>query len=430
MSSSPQPTLAEIQQWAEIPCIAHFCSLFKTNFDLVEFDIEELETALLNQNNTEDIFCSSTLIEQLVVKLLAGCMPMYATKIHSDNFSTFLIRLLNSAEEEAEEDGFPLPDSFINPFRGQELEDWSELSLLDQVKVLHLLTDLRLQAFDVSEKVKEIDADSLRVEPLGVDSNNVTLWYFYGTRLYREVKPAKQRKNKKSKDDSEGQEKSKKFKDDSEELKKSKQSKNDSEESDETEGNLTSEAPGWYLSCSSESEWNDIVANYKKSKKRQDKEIYQLLMENFMPDITSMFQEKIREENLKILMMNKRSSSRLDRKREEEERAFMLKVETERKLEAERRAEEARKVAIAKENKMKGREHRAQKRSDKGEWMAKEPALMANRKRVREEFITNIEEAGIVSNPSKRKNPAMREWERIHTKNSNETDNQSRNLRL
>ena len=31
---------SEIQSWWEIPSIAHFCSLFKTAFDLSDFDIE------------------------------------------------------------------------------------------------------------------------------------------------------------------------------------------------------------------------------------------------------------------------------------------------------------------------------------------------------------------------------------------------------
>ena len=39
--------LEELQRWWEIPAIAHFCCLFAEAFNLNDFDIEELEAALL-----------------------------------------------------------------------------------------------------------------------------------------------------------------------------------------------------------------------------------------------------------------------------------------------------------------------------------------------------------------------------------------------
>ena len=180
----------------EIPSIAHFCSLFKVALDLVDVEIDQLEAALLKQNN-DDIFIAS-LVDRLMVRLLIGCLPMYASKIHDGNYTLYLKQLLQSKQEEAEEEGHQF--DFENPFDVCEVEEFEDLTVWDKVKVIHQLTEIRLQCDDISEKFKDLEPEGLRVEPLGVDSNNVTYWYFYGTRLYKEVQPSKKKRPKKAKE--------------------------------------------------------------------------------------------------------------------------------------------------------------------------------------------------------------------------------------
>ena len=409
-------SLVDLHSMPEIPSIAHFCSLFKVALDLPDVEIDQLEASLLKQNN-DDIFTAS-LVDRLVVKLLIGCLPMYASKIHDGNYTLYLKQLIQSKQEEADEEGYQF--DFENPFETSDVEDFEDLTVADRVRVIHQLTELRLQCEDIYEKFKDLDPEGLRVDPLGVDSNNVTYWYFYGTRLYKEIKPSKKKRpKKKGKEDS------------------------DSDAMEEGDGGADV-APGWHLACSAESQWVELTNQLKKSKKKQDKELYETLAENFLPEISKMFTEMEKEEKIKLMLANKRTSSRLVRVREQKEQQFVRAAEEEKQREMERQEEEARKKQLEKENNLKSREERARLREQKQlyERVIKEHDyyLQTNRKRVRgrgceEQDQDNQTEGEAESGEqgegkARRRNPALREFHRLLSSEEPSDIHGGRNLRL
>ncbi len=88
--------------------------------------------------------------------------------------------------------------------------------------------------------------------------------------------------------------------------------------------------PRWSVACLTLKDWEDLTAKYKSSKKKAEKELYETLAESFLPEIVKMFAEKEREERRRLLMnMPKRTSNRLERKKqdqEERDRILALKV--------------------------------------------------------------------------------------------------------
>merc|ERR1719430_579903 len=401
---------------------------------------------------------ANTLLERLVVLLLRPCLPAsIAATTHEGSFSNYLRQLLENKQEEAEEEGHTY--NFVDPFHAQNIDEFEDLSSIDQVRTLSHLTTLRLGASDVPERLKDLDPDGMRVEPLGEDSDGVIFWYFYGVRLYKEVKGGKPKKpRKKKKEDKSIDETG-----DQGNSKQTKKSKKVEEEEEEASG--PKELPGWYLACSTEAHWNDLAAKYKKSKRKQDKELYEVLMENFMPEISKMFQDKEKEERIKLMMMNKRSSNRLDRKRAEKEKEFDERRKEEERMELERRIEEEKAARREKkENKQKGRAERAKLREQMFLPVEVNSRLLPNRKRGREEERAGAElegrrvrgsprevvegdhdytrrrEGDASQNQTSRRrervggNPALREWRRL-TSASDEGDQgeglvSNRNLRL
>ncbi|XP_043206117.1 serine/arginine repetitive matrix protein 2-like [Amphibalanus amphitrite] len=236
--------MEDLQTWWEIPSIAHFCSLFRAAFNLLDFDIEDLEQGLLAERD------ESPLLQQLLVRLLQGCLPEYDVSVH--NWQYYLRRLLKFKCLE--------DPTIANPLG--ETGDFYDLSLRTRVTVLQLLCDLRLEAEDVIDLLKNLEADSLRVEPLGHDDCGATYWYFYGTRLYKE-----------------------------------------------SGGDESAGRPGWQCVCVSADDWRALADSYSGSRSPLELELYHTLKEDFLPEIPRLFAQKQKLQKKRQLEMGPRRQS-------------------------------------------------------------------------------------------------------------------------
>jgi len=143
---------------------------------------------------------------------------------------------------------------------------------------------------------------------------------------------------------------------------KKKKKKKPTEKNVETD--TTTNDAVWGLACDTEADWRALVDRLAKSKKKVDKELYSIVDENFLPEVNKMFVERERKEKIQLMMMNKRTSSRIDLKRKRQEE--MEAKESLRRQEAHRirMEQEASRAQKEKENKIKSRESRAQRREE------------------------------------------------------------------
>lgn len=106
-----------------------------------------------------------------------------------------------------------------------------------------------MDSADVEHIINNLEADSLRIEPLGHDKNGSAYWYFFGTRLYREDYP---------------------------------------------KGNSTKSSV-WQTICFTEEDWSSLAKKIQNSKNRKESALYKTLTEDFLPTIPSLFKAKEQE---------------------------------------------------------------------------------------------------------------------------------------
>ncbi|MGH0115989.1 UNVERIFIED_CONTAM: hypothetical protein FKN15_060453 [Acipenser sinensis] len=291
---------------------------------------DELEDALHNQD-TDFLF-------DLISCLLQGCYQR--TDITYATFQRYLEDIISYRWEL--EEGKP------NPLKQAVFQ---ELPLRTQVELLHRLCDYRLDAADVFDLLKGLDADSLRVEPLGEDGDGALYWYFYGTRMYKEQLPKGKGRTAQRQDintlgfypcflppfQSPNQLLCSVLLRHGTELVK--------EHKENGTGGLQTgaaecERGAWSLACATEEEWHSLAESIKEKPSSKARQLYKLISENFLPEISSMiaYKEKQRQERLSQTTPV-RSSERLVVKRilleEEETMVAIAEVEEQKRRDEE-----------------------------------------------------------------------------------------------
>ncbi|KAF5919411.1 hypothetical protein HPG69_009892, partial [Diceros bicornis minor] len=301
-------------------------------------------------------------ISDLIACLLQGCYQR--RDITPQTFHSYLEDIINYRWEL--EEGKP------NPLREASFQ---ELPLRTRVEILHRLCDYRLDADDVFDLLKGLDADSLRVEPLDQSYDRT---FLFNILFLRESEGQKNVSGVPGKTGKRRGRPPKRKKLQEEITVSEKQEENSLVSEPQTRNG--SQGPGqgtWWLLCQTEEEWRQVTESFRERTSLRERQLYKLLSEDFLPEICNMIAQKGKcpqrakaelqprwmSDHLSIKSLKREETPVLTRiekqkrKEEEEERQILLAVQ---KKEQEQMLKEERKREL--EEKVKAVEDRAKRR--------------------------------------------------------------------
>ncbi|CAH2067299.1 unnamed protein product [Thlaspi arvense] len=185
----PEPSQVprrSIRSMWELASILNFLHVFRPLLNIkAEFSAEELETALLNPNDT---------LSDVHIPLLKAIPPVTRMALTRDTWVTVLCRKLRDWWHWVAEGDLPIVAS-----HGLEIELYKSLDPGIRVVILKALCDIRVEQEDIrgyidSSLKSGVDISTFRKNRAGGDSHGVNFWYeddsLVGHRLYREIRKA------------------------------------------------------------------------------------------------------------------------------------------------------------------------------------------------------------------------------------------------
>ncbi|KAG0938793.1 hypothetical protein G6F29_000856 [Rhizopus arrhizus] len=294
------PSISELRNNLNFASISQFFHTFSSAFrpwpiqhyneeqeqEEYVFETEDLERMILDSSEKGRL-------EDLLVRMLR--LLTRNRFINSSTWQSYFAKEFDKREYDKQN---PLYNIVAD--QEQELVDFFTLSLETKIHLIHLLCEWQLDDPERFREHLESEEGSVqwRVDPIGYDRKGATFWLFDDNRLYLETpKPAKQVQRKK-----------KKLPFTSASRRSSRRTVNKKEEQVEEE---QEEWIPWKLLCCSIQDWEQIPNKYANSDNTDEKKFHDLLVNDLLPKILPILEDKEKEIKKQEAMINRKRSSRI-----------------------------------------------------------------------------------------------------------------------